>query len=885
MEQTRLPVDRKMVAGNKKLKKNNSQDPLRREAEKKIAESPEIQQDEGCSTHDQIVHELQVHQIELEMQNEALRDAQRALEESRDKYADLYEFAPVGYLILTKNAEIEEANLTCTTILGVSRGKLIKDRFRRFVAQEDLEIWDRYFISVLRSAEKQTGDLHLLKSDGSRFRVRIESRRIGQEKNNPVIRMMISDITSEKRAEERLKIFQTFTENARDIVLFVRKHDGRIIEANRKASEVYGYSHQELLNTTIFALRKSAPRKLVEQQIADADSSGILFEASHHRKDGTSLPVEINSFSLQLEGEPVLFSIIRDITDRKRAEDFRKLSLDVFKLLNETGDMKDVIRHVLGAIKQTTNADAVGIRLLSGDDFPYFAHHGFSVDFLLKENTLIARDRDDGICRDSEGNISLECMCGLVISGKTDPGTPYFTPGGSFWTNDSSSFLTVAKADDPRLNPRNTCIHNGFASVAIFPIRKNPAHIIGTLQINAIRKYCFTPDIIQSLELIAGQIGEALMRKLAEEEVHRLSEDRKTLIDNVPAMIWYKDTKNNFIRVNPAGARTYGMPVEAVEGKSASDLFPEAAEKYYQDDMEVIGSGLPKFGIIEQMETASGNILWVRTDKIPLKDETGTVTGLVVFAVDITDIKKAEEKLIRRSDEIYAVNEELTVAGDELRRNEVRLTESLEEKEALLSEVHHRVKNNLASFMSLLSLEGTYEDSPAGDQLKKDLQNRARSMALIHETLYMTRNFSSVDMEVYLTTLAEQVSATYSPARSISTKVKAEGVTLDLARATPCGLIVNELITNSFKYAFPPSFDCDAVREEPCTINVSMTHAGGMYKLVVRDNGIGLPAAFDPATAKSLGLKLVNFLARHQMGAAVEVRKKKGSEFIFRFKE
>ena len=157
-----------MVAGNKKLKKNNSQDPLRREAEKKIAESPEIQQDEGCSTHDQIVHELQVHQIELEMQNEALRDAQRALEESRDKYADLYEFAPVGYLILTKNAEIEEANLTCTTILGVSRGKLIKDRFRRFVAHEDLEIWDRYFISVLRSAEKQTGDLHLLKSDGSR---------------------------------------------------------------------------------------------------------------------------------------------------------------------------------------------------------------------------------------------------------------------------------------------------------------------------------------------------------------------------------------------------------------------------------------------------------------------------------------------------------------------------------------------------------------------------------------------------------------------------------------------------------------------------------------------------------------------------------------------
>jgi two-component sensor histidine kinase len=262
----------------------------------------------------------------------------------------------------------------------------------------------------------------------------------------------------------------------------------------------------------------------------------------------------------------------------------------------------------------------------------------------------------------------------------------------------------------------------------------------------------------------------------------------------------------------------------------------------------------------------------------------GTVTGLVVFSVDITEIKLAEEELISRSNQIHEANIELTVAGDELREKEMKLTESLEEKEALLSEVHHRVKNNLAAFISLLSLEGTYEDTPAGNQLKKDLQNRARSMALIHETLYMTRNFSSVDMGVYLKTLAEQVAATYSSERSIRTIVQSEGITLDLARATPCGLIVNELITNSFKYAFPSLFDCAAVRHDPCTIRVSMTNADGMYELTVRDNGIGLPATFDPATAKSLGIKLVNFLAHHQLRAKIEVRVDKGTEFIFRLK-
>jgi PAS domain S-box-containing protein len=877
-------MKRKTKTAGKTKSKADNPGTLRNEAEKKLgnlpAESPAI----PGSEPEKLVHELNVHQIELEMQNEALRETQSALEESRDEYLDLYDFAPAGYMTLDNKAVIEKANLTVATLLGVSRRDLIKDRFRKFVAPEDLEVWDRFFVTVLRREEKQTSDLHLLKGDDSRFRARVESRRIRQEKKDPVIRLMISDITSEKHAEDQLNIFQTFTENARDIVLFVRKQDGKIIEANRKATEMYGFSHDELLNTTIFALRKSDPRKLVERQMAEADATGVLFETVHRRKDGTDLPVEVNTFSLQLDGEPVLFSIIRDITDRKRAEAFRQLSADVLEILNEPAEQKEVIRRVLGAIKLATKADAVGIRLMSGDDFPYFTQEGFSGDFLLKENTLIVRGADEEICRDSEGNVSLECMCGLVISGKTDPKNPFFTPGGSFWTNDSFLFLKLPGTDDPRLHPRNTCFHTGFASVAIIPIRKNPRQIIGSLQINALRKDCFTPDSIQSLELIAGQIGEALLRKQAEQEVNRLTEDRKTLIDNVPAMIWYKDTCNNFIRVNPAGARAYGIPVKAIEGKSAYDLFPEAAGKYYQDDLEVIGSGLPKFGIIEQMETAAGENLWVRTDKIPLKDETGTVTGLVVFTVDITAIKQAEEDLISRSDEVHAANKALTAAGDDLREKETRLTASLEEKEALLSEIHHRVKNNLAAFISLLSLEGTYEDTPAGDQLKKDLQNRARSMALIHETLYMTRNFSSVDMGVYLKTLVEQVSATYSPAASIRTIVKVEGVTLDLTRATPCGLIVNELITNSFKYAFPPSFDCAAVRHEPCTIQVSMTQAGGMYELVVGDNGIGLPLKFDPATAKSLGLKLVNFLSRHQLHAEIEVRADNGTEFIFRLK-
>jgi two-component sensor histidine kinase len=159
-------------------------------------------------------------------------------------------------------------------------------------------------------------------------------------------------------------------------------------------------------------------------------------------------------------------------------------------------------------------------------------------------------------------------------------------------------------------------------------------------------------------------------------------------------------------------------------------------------------------------------------------------------------------------------------------------------------------------------------------------------MALIHETLYNTRQYSDVDMEVYLTTLIEQVVTSYSSPQSIRTLVEAKGVTLDLARATPIGLIINELVTNSLKYAFPQEVMSYMVdREDLCTIGVRMAKVDGIYYLKVFDNDIGLSAEFDPVTTKSLGLKLVNFLAKHQLRAKIGIDTHDGTEFVFRFEE
>ncbi|MFH0967313.1 MAG: PAS domain S-box protein, partial [Methanobacteriota archaeon] len=157
-------------------------------------------------------------------------------------------------------------------------------------------------------------------------------------------------------------------------------------------------------------------------------------------------------------------------------------------------------------------------------------------------------------------------------------------------------------------------------------------------------------------------LRDITIQKKNQESILELSNENQIILDNVPAMIWYKDTKNNFVRVNRYGADIFGIPVEEIEGKTMSDLFPDLAEQYYLDDLKVINSKQPKLGIIEQMTFVSGKQIWIKTDKIPLFDKNGQVSGLLVFAVDITERIIIEETLKKSHDELEMRVQERTAA-------------------------------------------------------------------------------------------------------------------------------------------------------------------------------------------------------------------------------
>ena len=393
------------------------------------------------------------------------------------------------------------------------------------------------------------------------------------------------------------------------------------------------------------------------------------------------------------------------------------------------------------------------------------------------------------------------------------------------------------------------------------------------------------------------EVGQKKPYALLYRNLNESEKKYRALIDLSPdAIVVLRDQK--ILYANQAGLQLVGVTaMNEVAGKNFTNFIvtdDRAASEKRLDAVQNSRITAPLKEVrlecgdrVVPVEVTSGPVEW---DRMP---------AVQVIIRDITGRKRNEEELARKNDDLRAAYEELTATEEELQQNvneltlrevelrehEKKLTEALAEKEVLLSEIHHRVKNNLTAFISLLSLEGSYEESPAGQALKQDLQNRARSMSLIHETLYRTKKYSTVDMGVYLPTLVEQVSSSYATKKAVAISVRAEGISLDLHRATPVGLIINELITNSFKYAFPDSSDTAPIRASPPAINLSLTRNGGEYELSFRDNGIGLPPGFDIATTQTLGLKLVNFLARHQMRAKVEVSSRQGTEFVFRFKE
>jgi len=225
-------------------------------------------------------------------------------------------------------------------------------------------------------------------------------------------------------------------------------------------------------------------------------------------------------------------------------------------------------------------------------------------------------------------------------------------------------------------------------------------------------------------------------------------------------------------------------------------------------------------------------------------------------------------------DLLVAIGYEAGTVMAKLQADEL-IREALKERETLLKEIHHRVKNNMQIVSSLLSLQAAQATERETVEMLNESQRRIRSMALIHETLYRSGSLAEIDFGDYVGGLIEELRRMYHIAEgAITITVDIENVRFGVDTAVPCALIVNELVSNCLKHAFP-----DGRTGE---VTVALQRANGAYALTVADNGVGFPADLDFRTTDSLGMQLVTALV-YQLDGTLELNRENGTAFVISF--
>ncbi|HWQ19326.1 MAG TPA: histidine kinase N-terminal 7TM domain-containing protein [Methanotrichaceae archaeon] len=391
-------------------------------------------------------------------------------------------------------------------------------------------------------------------------------------------------------------------------------------------------------------------------------------------------------------------------------------------------------------------------------------------------------------------------------------------------------------------------ISGEIRSVLIIPITIED-RFWGLIGFEDCRKERIWEDFeISILSSFTASVGYVLTRKRANDELAKSERRYKELAELLPQPVFETDTFGRVTFVNRRAFEYFGYSPEDVErGFLVTDVVvPEERQRAIANTLKLLaGEKVPDYEYTAQRMDKSTFSVLVNSSPIVHEDK---VIGLRGVVTDITDRKRAEEML----------------------------KASLQEKEVLLKEIHHRVKNNLQVVSSLLSLQSGYVMDYQAREGFKESQNRIRSMALVHEKLYKSADLSRINFSEYIGSIADYLRRSYAMNfRSIRLNLDVDDVSLNIDNAIPCGLIVNELISNCLKHAFPQGKAGD--------IFLSLHSIDGKIELIVRDNGVGLPKDMDIRKTKSLGITLVSTLVK-QLKGTMEMRSESGTEFKITFK-
>lgn len=351
-----------------------------------------------------------------------------------------------------------------------------------------------------------------------------------------------------------------------------------------------------------------------------------------------------------------------------------------------------------------------------------------------------------------------------------------------------------------------------------------------------------------------------------------LREERNTLINIMNTMtdgLCIVSRDYNIEYVNPPFESEYGL----LNGRKCYEYFHKRKEVCpWCPNQEVFAGRTVRW----EQYSSDGKKIY-DSIAIPIKNMNGTISKLGMFR-DITERKLAEDRLKEAYQGLEAAQKASLIIMEDIEKEHKKLDASLREKDVLLRELHHRVKNNLQIMSSLMRLQARTITDNRYSGIFKDALNRITAMSLIHERLYRTEDMARIDFKHYISDLVNDLFQSYSVTEGrILLKSDVIDVQMDIDKAIPCGLIINELVANSIKYAFPEGRTGE--------IAVVLRQVSDReVELVVSDNGIGLPEGLNVRDTKGLGMQLVTTLAEDQLKGNIEINRDKRTEFRIRYK-
>jgi signal transduction histidine kinase/DNA-binding response OmpR family regulator len=403
-----------------------------------------------------------------------------------------------------------------------------------------------------------------------------------------------------------------------------------------------------------------------------------------------------------------------------QADRRERLARHVLEALNDPASTKDAVRAILRLIKDAWGFEAVALRLREGADCPYYETIGFLERFVRLESSLCVRDEAGNLARGAQGDVVLECMCGNVLRGRTDPSQPFFTKGGSFWSNCTTDLLASTTQTERQSYTRNRCNSVGYESVALVPLRVGK-ETIGLLQMNDHRRNQFAPELIGFFEGLGASIGIAIGRKRSEEALVESQKTLDAIIESTSDFVWAVDPERFGLLTFNCGLRDYFLNKRGITiqlGHRPEDLFP--AGDFVQRWREMYTQALGEGPHMAEYTTYTGNEILRLSFNLMARD--GRVFGISAFGRDITDLKRAEAEKVK-------VDAQL------------RQSQKMESVGRLAGGVAHDFNNNLAVIMGHVEMALDHIDpsEPIHSDLEQIRKATQRSADLTRQLLAFAR--------------------------------------------------------------------------------------------------------------------------------------------------